>query len=245
MSAQNAAKTFRRTRRFTPFRRGFTSARRFSVRGAGSTRAAAFKAWRGVRQLKRMQNAEVKRLVTNISTSPTTTTTFTRLSQLAQGDDINQRQGRSIRVVGWRLLYDIRGTLGSATIRPHDNTVRMIIFADMGQDGTDPLDAEVRATTDIVSVLSTTNNHRFVPLLDRLICTNAGTDTVSATAPQRSGRVTGSASGTWGKHVRYLGTTAAEASNGLGSLYMLLQSSEDTDNAPLVLANFEMQYVDN
>lgn len=244
MSASGAAKTFARPRRFTKRFVGALSTR-FRTRGFASTRAAAFKAWRGVRTLKRMSNAEIKTLIVNSSTSPTTTTSFIALSQIAQGDDLNQRQGRSIRVTSWKLLYDVRGTLQSATERPHDNTVRMIIFADKGQDGTNPTDAEVRNTTDIVSLMNPTNNSRFQVLLDRLIVTNAGANTVTATAPQRFGRVSGSAQGIHGKHVRYIGTTAAEASNGLGSLYMLLQSSEDTANAPLVSFNFELKYVDN
>lgn len=223
------------------FRRKF--AQRTLVRGKRFFGGVAAKAWKGVKALRRVSNAEIKTAIVNSSTTPSTTTAFIRLSGTAQGDDLSNRQGRSIRVVSWKLLYEIRTNGGNVPLNP--TSVRMLIFADNGQDGVVPTDAEVRNSTDIVSLMNPTNAKRFTPIIDRLITVGPGTAATAGAATTRAGRLAGTAKGIWGKHVRYIGTTDAQGSDGLGSLYMLLQSGETGDDLPLVLFNFEMKFADN
>lgn len=214
-------------------------------RGGGN--ALALKAWRGVKAIKRKQNAEVKKFVLNYSAVQSSTATITAVSLIGQGDDLSQRQGRSVRVVSWRCLADIRGPLGDATDFQQDATVRVALFADNDQAGTIATAAQYHNSTDITSFVKTDLQRRFVNLFDETVITldNGGS---KATPFFRYGRATFAKQGIWGKHMEFIGTGTAQTDMGAGTLYMFTQSSiaaATAGNNPLINYTLEICYVDN
>ncbi len=105
-----------------------------------------------------------------------------------------------------------------------------MVLRDLAQNGTAPVSADVLQVSGAVGApLSNVlwiNRDRFSILYDELFALSSGTSNGDATIPFE---YIASHAG----HVKYLGTTAAAASNGLGSIYVLSVSDEGT-NTPSV-----------
>lgn len=190
----------------------------------------AYKAYKGVRWIQRLINVEKKFF--DIVSAPTVSTTpsIISLSNIAQGNDYNQRDGNSILIQSMLLRALITLNSMAAT-----SIIRLVLFVDNDQRGTDP------AATDLfesVGSLTTPLNHnvasRFNVLMDKFVSLS----------------INGNRSMTfkrffkYNRHIKYTGTTGADATAYEGAIFLLLWSSEVT-NVPTVDYSFRLRYTDN
>lgn len=145
------------------------------------------------------------------------------ISRIAQGlDYINNRIGDSIKM----QHIEVRGRIfknASAT----SSVMRVLLIRDLDGYGTIPTTGDVLQTvgssTAPLSPLDFLNRKRFAVLYDELLTLNSTGDSSAVfevSMPHQG-------------HVLYLGTTAAAASDGKGSLYLVFVSDEAT-NTPNV-----------
>lgn len=214
-------------------RRSGRRRRRRTRRSSGGYISMAYKAFRMARYLKGLINVEFKRSdLTNISTSITGTPSILFLTGLAEGDDVTQRNGRSVLLKSSYLQAQL--VLGTAT----SAVVRIIIFMDKVSNGTTPTALDLlQYTSTITSPLNTDNAmNRFKVLTDRRYQLD------SQKNPQQ-----------WVKtylkqnhHLVYKGTTASSSDTVSGHLYMLLWSSTLPSNSSITMEyTNRIMFVDN
>lgn len=186
----------------------------------------AGKAWKGLKYVKSLINVERKFFDVQQNTDNILVTgTVYNLSNIAQGNDYNNRDGNSILLQSLLL----RWTLAASSTDPAGDVVRLIIFQDNDQRGTDPTPANLLEDVSsglyaINSPLLHTVNRRFNVLMDKRIATGA----YQTTATQAVS-TTGHGLYILGKkylkfknnHIKYTSTAGADASNYEGSLYLL------------------------
>lgn len=188
----------------------------------------------GLNEIRKLINIEEKILETvQTSTGFDTTGTVFVLSQVAQGTNYTERIGNSIKmqhiVVRWRLF---KASAATASV------CRLILFRDLDGYGTPPTTADVLqtvgATTAPLTPPDFLNRKRFAIVRDELLDVNSTGDSTY--------------SGVWDVphegHILYLGSTAASASNGKGSLYMLAVSDEST-NVPTIAFSSRIVFTDD
>jgi hypothetical protein len=187
----------------------------------------------GLNQLRRFINIEEKYFDTTGSGQVDYNGLITCLSQTAQGLDLNNRIGDSIRLQHISFRADV--TTESSALWA---AVRVVIFRDNAQSGIAPTAANVLAATGSIHItdamFNSLNLSRFSILHDEVLSVSnvANTqDFVFYDAPHNG-------------HIRYLGTTAASASNGLGSLYVLL-CSDRIATLPTVTWTSRIVYTDD
>ncbi len=154
------------------------------------------------------------------------------LSNIIQGLDSVQRIGRSIKVK--ELSFN-------ATLTQHvtatNTSVRICIVADTQQEGPDLdptwLELMVAATpTSLFNVTST--RKRFKIIYDKLFTLSDSGETMKSFRFKKKMNLV----------IQYVGTAAADSSNGRNSLYLLAQGSE-TSNDPVININTRILYLDN
>jgi len=166
------------------------------------------------------------------STTITTTPTIANLSNIAQGNDWNNRNGNSIRLrhIRWDFMLYPNAT---AVL----NSVRIIVFRDMMQRGTDPAAAELlESTTAVVNLVSPYLHYdydRFQVLYDDVVSTGVGT------VPCHKRMILGV-----DDHVLYQNTTGADASNWQGACYALAVGEQGT-NGPQLTAYARLSFTDD
>ncbi len=188
----------------------------------------------GLNEIRKLINIEEKDLETiQASVAFDTTGTIYSLSTVAQGTDYNTRVGDSIKMqritVRYRLFKNSSATASMC---------RVILFRDLDGYGTAPTTADVLQTVGSATAPLTPpdflNRKRFAIIRDELVDLNSTGDS--------------SYSGVWDLahegHVLYLGTTAAAASNGKGSVYMLALSDEAT-NTPTIAFSARIVFTDD
>jgi hypothetical protein len=157
----------------------------------------------------------------------------TCMSQMVQGLDFANRIGDSIRL----QHITLRATW-STNATPLSTTVRCLIFRDLAQAGTIPTVANVLAVvggTHITDCMHTALNlQRFSILYDETLSVSSVGDSQGFSFYDEAHN----------GHIRYLGTAAAAASNGLGSLYCLLCSDRIAD-LPNVSWTSRITYTDD
>jgi len=113
--------------------------------------------------------------------------------------------------------------------------IRVLMFRDLDGYGTLPTIANVLQTVDILSPLNFLKKERFSVLYDEIVTLDQGGDS-SAVAdvhiPHEG-------------HVKYLGTTAAEASDGKGSVYFLILSNQASGNSPFFAHHERVYFTDD
>ncbi len=178
----------------------------------------------GLNEIRKLVNIEEKVLeVDYTSTTFTTAGTVISLSTVAQGTDYNQRVGNSIKIQSIDLRYRIfMNTTSGNTV------VRVILFRDLDGYGTAPTPSILMAngigtTTAPLAEKNFLNRKRFSILYDYI-------DTLS---PQGERGYATHVHIPHEGHILYLGSTAAAASNGKGSLYLLVLSDESTNSPSL------------
>lgn len=201
--------------RFYRRRRPIRSRRGYRKSSGGSALALAKAAWKGVKFIRGIVNAEKRTHVVQLQTTVGTTPVINELTAIAQGDDYNGREGRSILA---KSLY-LRGYIqknASATI----SVMRMIVVMDTMNQGTAPTWGDVFNSTDVSSPLSPTNSGgalgRFKILYDKLYRLTADTPTANLYVYRKLHH-----------HIKYEGTASTDTVR--NAIYILSLSTEATN----------------
>jgi hypothetical protein len=172
----------------------------------------------GLNEIRKLINIEEKILDTSSASYVFDTTgNVTPMSLIAQGLDYNNRVGDSLKMQSLQLRYRVfRG--GSATT----SVVRIMLIRDLDCQGATPTTAQILSAVGTsqapTSPLNWLNRKRFAVLYDNLT-------TVTSTDIGFTDSISMAHEG----HILFLGTTAAAASQGKGSLFVLAISDEATN----------------
>ncbi len=186
---------------------------------------------RNAAKIRRLQGSVEKNTNDTInSTSPTTTGVFTRISAIAQGDTSLTRTGLKIQPLS--LFYKLFLTMhASAT----NTTVRVIIFTDREQQGTDPTAAQLLEADSTSAFTEHDTRPRFKIHRDMVIV-------MGANGPNTNVFLKGFIKFGAKSKIFYSGTSAAESSLGKNNLYAYILGSEAT-NVPLMNLSFRLRFV--
>jgi len=222
------------TKRLSKNRSRGNQTRRNVEKYAGDAYDLASRTWKGLNEIRKFINIEEKYSDVNASQSPDQNGAVTCLSQLAQGTTMNTRVGNSVRVQHFTLRARVAVSSAVTTF----SVVRVAIIRDMEGQGTAPTCADIFETVGGSQAprqpLDWLNRKRFAVLYDTFL----------VVAP-----ASGCAREIYydidlAKHVLYRGTTAAAASDGEGSIYIVSLSDEAT-NTPTVSYSSRMTYTDD
>ncbi len=185
----------------------------------------------GLNEIRKLINVETKFFDVNSSVSADSSGTVISLSTLAQGLDVSNRIGDSIKLqdIFVNLFYTI-GTTATKTV------LRAVVFRDLDGYGTSPTVANVLTGGVYLAPPQFLNKDRFSILYDEFVTMQSVNDTDGVTIfhmPHEG-------------HIKYFNTTAASTSNGKGSLYLLLISNESAGtNSPTVNYSTRITYTDD
>lgn len=183
----------------------------------------------GLNEIRKLINVEEKFFNVNTSFTIPTTGTINCLSQMGQGTDYNNRIGDSLKIQ--KLVFRAKLLMNTAST---GTIVRVLIIRDLFQQGVDPTFTNVLGGANPLNPKNFLLRDRFSILVDELIyLSNSGEDGCSLhyNIPHEG-------------HIKYIGTTAAAASNGFGSLYLLTVADEAT-NVPTFTWNSSLYYTDD
>lgn len=203
----------------------------------GGVRAAA----RLVRAGMAFVNAEEKFSTASVDGAAIgTAATFTLLNGISQGDDNNNRNGRSLKAVA--LQYKLTALTAAGGTR---TTVRHLLVWDTQANGAAPAEASLFSSGITVEANAlvpdpTTVPDRYVIIADDTFCLDINGQGLEAT-PIRMFNF-----GPWGDgaHVLYSGTGATVASISKGSLYSVWVASDNV-NKPVCSGQYRFFYLDN
>lgn len=190
----------------------------------------------GLNEIRKLINIETKFVdKAQTSTAISTTATVFAISQTAQGLDVSNRVGDSIKL----QHITVRGRVNVSTAASN-SLVRIMVIRDLDGYGTAPVSADIlqdsATVSSCLSPINYLNRERFSVLYDELV--------------ELQGIVQGTAGmpfyfdSAHAGHVLYLGTTATAASNGKGSLYVVALSDEAT-NTPSIAFYSRVTYTDD
>jgi len=150
---------------------------------------------------------------------------------MAQGlDYLNNRVGDSIKLQ--RLEFRFRIAMAATAVQTQG---RVIYFRDLDGYGTTPTVGDVLQTVSVLSPKDYLNQDRFSILYDELFALSANGDSTEV----------GVVDMVHEGHIKYLGTTAAAASNGKGSLYYLIISNETGATVPFFAHHERIYFTDD
>lgn len=213
-----------------------------SLRDVAATAAAAYKTGK---YLVSLMNTEMKTLSTTATgVSVDYNGTVVNLSNIAQGTDVNTRDGDSI-LLQYCSMSVIAFNHASATFGGY---VRILVFRDNEQDGVDPTPGNVLDTVGspmaVVSpynfftcMAGTNRKHRFEILHDQVIRLTPTTDITNMLQWEQFYKG-------GNKHILYDAAASADASNREGALFLLMVSDQPT-NTPTVNYFNRILFTDN
>lgn len=208
--------------------------RKHVERYAGDAYDLASRTWKGLNEIRKFINIEEKYSDINSSQSPDQNGAVTCLSQLAQGTTMNTRVGNSVRC----QHFSVRGRVAVNASVTTFSVVRVVVIRDMEGQGTPPVASDIFETVGTSAAprqpLDWLNRKRFSLLYDTFLTV------APASGCAREFFFTVELA----KHVLYRGTTAASASDGEGSIYIVSLSDEAT-NTPTVSYSSRMTYTDD
>jgi len=193
----------------------------------------------GLNEIRKLINVEVKYIDTSFyGVSLDQAGVVYYLTALAQGDDITDREGDSIKVQTLEILGDVYRNSSSTAVR---DTVRIMIVRDLTNEGVTPTGADVlsQASSGLVTLCapnflnSSLENKRFSYLYDEII-------ELDTTHTAQTFRFTTTSD----KHVYFRGNANSAANAGTGS-YWLLMFSNNATNTPLASAVARVTFTDN
>ena len=164
---------------------------------------------------QRQARGEKKTFDTTVSSSTINNTyTLTHMTNVAQGDDYNNREGRTIKLAsielnGWAQKH------ASAT----DTKLRVMVFIDNEPEGEDPTGNEVLASQSTYALRNPAPHHmrRFKILMDRVYFLNDGKSHSAKVQFYKK----------LNHKVTY--TSSAAGGSGEGALWCLMISNEGTN----------------
>lgn len=190
----------------------------------------AGKAWQGVKLISSLINVEEKVKDTVYPDIPSITNTGSvfNLSNIAEGNDYNQRDGNSVLCqslyVGVRLVLNIANP---------GTVVRLMIFADNGQRGTDPAVTDVLEIASTISPILRYTAGRYNILHDRLYDLSAYQSVITDRVNLK-----------YNKHIYFQNTASADGSDWQGALYGLVICDVGSD-FPAWEFSSRLLYTDN
>ncbi len=190
----------------------------------------------GLNAIRKLINIETKFLDTiQTSTTINQTGSMIPISEIAQGLTSQTRVGDSIRI----QHIEVRGRCNVNPVAGN-TLMRVLVVRDLDGYGTAPTTSDVleyaAAVSAPISPEKFNKRERFSILYDEIF-TLSGTTQGVATLPF-------SFSSTHQGHIMYLGTTAAAASDGKGSMY-IVSVSDETTNAPSLAFVSRIQFTDD
>lgn len=179
----------------------------------------------GLNEIRKLINIETKFMDTvQTSTNIGTTGTLFPVSEIAQGLTSQTRIGDSLRI----QHVEVRGRI-NCNPAAANSLVRLLVLRDLDGAGTPPATSDVAELTGTVSAplspYKYRNLQRFTILYDELV-------EVQGTVQGMAGMPFTFESSHQG-HILYLGTTAASASDGKGTVYVMCVSDEGTNTPSL------------
>lgn len=213
---------------------------------AGNVVDYGYKAWQLAKHLATLVNVEEKKWDVDGTAGLTVTSTASvvNLSNIAQGVDYFNRTGDSI--LGQSIEF--RATLRASTAVPN-NRARILIVCDHDNRGADPVIGDVLqgGSTAFEAPYNALSGNRFSVLYDEHVelvnvpdLATGGTST--AYIPDRF--ILPVLKRKWNKHIKYIGTTGADASNYEGALFLMAISADPT-YGPVLTYSFRLCFTDN
>lgn len=224
----------RRRRRYKKKSGFFKKAGRF-IQGATSAMGVAYSAYRLAKRANSLINVEKKFIDTANTVSTSTTPAITPLTLVAEGDDYNQRNGRSIKLSSLQCRYYINAN-ATATI---SYMLRVLIIIDKDSRGSAPTASEIfQDSTNFNTPINLNNGKRFVVLFDK----------VTDVSP--SGAYTDDAL-KWKQyykklsmHTTFMGTGATQADADNNHIYLVYMATGGA-NPPGFSYYFRTRFIDN
>jgi len=214
---------------------------------AGHVADYGVKAWKLAKHIATLINVEEK--VFDVDGSAGTTVNSSalvvNLSNIAQGDDYFNRTGDSI--LGQSIEFRARA-FGSTAIA--GAPLRVLIVCDKLQRGEDPVIGDVLqgGNDPTVQPYLVPNVNRFDILYDELVELDANgaglatSGTSTTFVPKRE--VLPPLIRKWNKHIKFVSSAGADASNWINGLYLMAISSVSSDG-PVLRYTFRLRYTDN
>lgn len=198
------------------------------MRGVGQVAGVASKALQIANQVKGLINVEIKQFNGSGTSSVSSAGTVIPLSNIAQGDDDGERDGRSIKGVNLSLkAYLTHNSSGLA-----EQIVRVMIVTDRAPQGTAPAVTDVLASANVIAHRNLAYAKQIHVLHDSLLTVNESDDYKMFNRFIKRNM-----------KIDYTGTAAAHY--GDGNLFLVLVSNEASVNYPDFIYNFRLRYVDN
>lgn len=189
----------------------------------------------GLNEIRKLINIEEKVLDTNqASFAFDTNGTVVPVSLVAQGLDFNQRVGDSFKMQNIQFRYRVFRATGATT-----SVVRIMLVRDLDCQGATPTVGSIIENGTLgtaqapTSPLRFLNRKRFAVLYDNLTV-------VTSTDIGFSDSISMAHDG----HILFLGTTAVAASQGKGSLFVLVVSDEAA-NTPTIAFQTRIVFTDD
>lgn len=219
-------RVYRRRRRYN---------RKRPVKAQNSYLSTAAKALAVAYGVKKLVNAEKFHFDASANATILTTAQITPLQLIAEGDDISNRQGRSIKLTG--LLMKL--VLASAVAATQTSIVRCMLVIDRWSTGVVPAIGDILVSTTVTSFrqVDSVNARRFKVLMDRNVrlgveATDNSEYTISKYFPVKH-------------HVKYINTTGVQAATGAGQIYFIVFADQVAANACGYTLNTRSWYYDN
>jgi len=199
----------------------------------------AKRAVNGMNEIRKLINVEQKYIDVSITSNTTQAGTVTYLSPVAQGDNVSNREGDSIKIQSFEISGSVyRATLASAT---NLETVRVMVIRDLQNQGADPIGSDVLelVSNDHVpfSELNFLNasdlNKRFTIVYDELFTLDLYHPVVPFTFKT-----------THDCHVYFRNSTSNSSGAGNGSYYLLTFTSNAATQAS-IYAYTRLRFTDN
>ncbi len=186
---------------------------------------------RDLGNLKKLLNVEYHSNATSWPVDPNTTGSVINLTAIAQGDDLDNRQGRKIKLFSIRSMGSVR--INASSTRSHG---RFLIVRDNLGSTTQPTIGDMfsSAAAFLAGELALDDpqtNARFSVLYDKWYLLEQEQSIKRINHYQKIG-----------SHVVYTGTASTD--EGKGNIYLMSASNEST-NDPIVAVSTVVKYIDN
>jgi len=206
--------------------------RRAVERYAGDAYSLATRTWRGLNEIRKFINIEEKHFsLASTLSGAVPAGALTYASGIAQGTDLSNRIGNSLKVQSLHLM-------GRVAINPSATTfsvVRIILVRDNENPGSNPGVADIVDTVNTpITFVNYVNRKRFSFVFDELVVVDK---TGNYSACFR-------ASVPFERHIFYRSTGNAVGSAAEGALFWLAISDEST-NTPDIKVNLEFSFTDD
>lgn len=179
-----------------------------------------------VKYIGGLVNAERHQKILDLSLTTSNTGVVNLLSGIAQGDDISNRQGNSVKTI------DLMGNITFDQANNTSNFVRVILFMDTANQGVTPSISDVlTASVTVNSQRNVDNMKRFKIFQDRLFSFDPDTKTRALKVYKKLGM-----------HLRFSASTATDVLQ--NAIYLLILDSNGTDHCAFS-SSWKLSFYDN